>query len=75
MYETYSESKYRLQIFPPQRWGCDFAQARCPPSFIGKPQTPIREKHVVFTYCSVRLKCSRQSRAPSTVKYGLLSVF
>jgi hypothetical protein len=41
---AYSESKYRLRIFPPQRCGRDFAHAPCLPSFIGKPQTPIREK-------------------------------
>jgi hypothetical protein len=74
-YEAYSENKYRLRIFPPQRGGRDFAHARCLPSFIVKPQTPIREKQRVFTYCSVRLKCSSWSSAPPTVKYGLLSVF
>jgi hypothetical protein len=73
-YEASLESKYRLRIFPPQRWGRDFAHARCLPSFIGKTQTPIREKQIVFTFCSVRLKCSRWSSAPPTVKYGLLSV-
>jgi hypothetical protein len=60
----YSESKYRLRIFPPQGWDRDFAHARCFPSFIGKPQTWIRKKQIVFTYCSVRLKCSRWSSAP-----------
>ena len=74
-YEAYSESKYRLRIFPPQRWGRDLAHARCLLSFTGKPQTPMREKQMVFMYCSVRLKCSRWSSAPPTVKYGLLSVF
>ena len=58
-YEAYSKSKYRLRIFPPQRWDREFAQARCLPSFIAKPQTPIREKQIVFTYCLVCLKCSR----------------
>ena len=75
IYEPYSKSKYCLRIFPPQRWGCDFAHARCLPSFIGKPQTATREKQIVFTYCSVHLKCSRWSSAPPTVKYSLLSVF
>jgi hypothetical protein len=75
LYEAYSESKYRLRIFPPQRWGRDFEQARCLPSFTGKPQTPLRDKQIVFTYCFVRLKCLRWSSAPPTVKYGLLSVF
>jgi hypothetical protein len=56
---AYSESKYRLRIFPSQRSVSDFAHASCLPSFIGKPQTPIREKQIVFTYCSVRLKRSR----------------
>jgi hypothetical protein len=60
---AYSESKYRLWIFPPQRWGRDFAHARSLPSFIVKPQTPMREKQIVFTYCSVRLRCSRWSSA------------
>jgi hypothetical protein len=74
-YEAYSESKYRLQIFRPQRWGRNFAHARCLLSFTGKPQTPIREKQMVFMYCSVSSKCSRWSSAPPTVKYDLLSVF
>ena len=42
------------------------------PSFIGKPQTPVREKQILFTYCSVRLNCSND-RAPrqlwNTVRY------
>ena len=65
-----AESKYRLRIFPLQRWGREFAHARCLPSFTRKIQTPIWEKQIAFTYCSVRLKCSRRSSAPSTVKYG-----
>jgi hypothetical protein len=64
-----------LRIFPPQRWGRNFAHARCVPSFTGKPHTPIRGKQIVFTYSPVRLKRSRWSTAPPTVKYGLLSVF
>jgi hypothetical protein len=75
LYEALSYSKYRLRIFPPQRWDRDFAHARCLPSFTGKPQSLIREKQIVFTYCSTRLKCSRWLSAPPTVKYGLLSVF
>jgi hypothetical protein len=59
LYEAYSESKYHLRIFLLQRRGRDFAHAHCFPSFISKPQTPMREKQVVFTYCSVCLKCSR----------------
>ena len=74
-YAAYSESKYCLRIFSPQRWGRNFAHARCLPSFSGKPQTPILKNQIVFTYCFVRLKCSRWSSAPPTVKYGLLSVF
>ena len=35
----YSETKHRLRIFPPQRWGRNFAHARCLPSFTGKPVT------------------------------------
>ena len=75
LYEAYSESKYRLRIFPQQRWARDFAHARCLPYFTGKPQTPIRKNQIVSAYCSVRLKCSRWSSAAAAVKYGLLPVF
>jgi hypothetical protein len=70
-YEAYSE----MRIFPPQHWGRDFTHALSLPSFTGKPYTPIRERQIVFTYCSVRLQFLRWSNAPPTVKYGLLSVF
>jgi hypothetical protein len=43
-YEAYSEIKYRLRIFPSQRWGRNFAHARFLSSFTGKPQKPVREK-------------------------------
>jgi hypothetical protein len=49
MYKAYSESKYYLQIFLPQRWCHNLVHVRCLPSFVGKPQTPIREKQTVFT--------------------------
>jgi hypothetical protein len=43
-----SESKYRLRIFLPQRWGLDFAHACCLPSFIGKTYANMRKEYIVY---------------------------
>jgi hypothetical protein len=43
-------SQRRLTVFGKK---VQFPPQLCLPSFIAKPETPIQEKQIVFTYCSV----------------------